>query len=386
MKVAFFSNYLNHHQLPFALAMDQLTGGQFVFVATTPVPKSRRSFGYDDMNKAYPFVLTTYDSQENKAAAMQLALEADLVIIGSAPEIYIEQRLLQKKLTFRYSERIYKNGPEWHKYPVRLIRYFWRFGRHKSQYLLCASAFTAADFARTGTFLNKTYKWGYFPEVKTHDVPALMEGKQDEIPRLLWVGRYLPLKHPDDVVLVAERLRQDGYSFSLDFIGSGVMEPQLLQMIEDKGLSDCVHMLGAMKPEEVRTHMEQANIYLFTSDRGEGWGAVLNESMNSGCAVVASHAIGSVPFLMKDQENGLIYRSGDVEMLYEKVKFLLDHPEEQVRLGTAAYQTMKETWNAEVAAERLLTLIDCIQNGTETPYQDGPCSRAGILREDWYTE
>lgn len=51
-----------------------------------------------------------------------------------------------------------------------------------------------------------------------------------------------------------------------------------------------------MKASEVRSYMEKADIYLFTSDFNEGWGAVLNESMNSGCAVVASHAIGSVPF------------------------------------------------------------------------------------------
>ena len=49
--------------------------------------------------------------------------------------------------------------------------------------------------------------------------------------------------------------------------------------------------------------MEKSEIFLFTSDKGEGWGAVLNESMNSACAVVASHAIGSVPFLLKDGEN-----------------------------------------------------------------------------------
>ena len=33
--------------------------------------------------------------------------------------------------------------------------------------------------------------------------------------------------------------------------------------------------------------MEQADIYLFTSDRNEGWGAVANEAMNSACAMVA---------------------------------------------------------------------------------------------------
>ncbi len=52
-------------------------------------------------------------------------------------------------------------------------------------------------------------------------------------------------------------------------------------------------MLGAMSPDKVRAYMERADVFLFTSDFNEGWGAVLNESMNSGCAVVASHAMVS---------------------------------------------------------------------------------------------
>ena len=48
-------------------------------------------------------------------------------------------------------------------------------------------------------------------------------------------------------------------------------------------------------------YMESSHIFLlFTSDRNEG--AALNESMNSGCAVVASDAIGSVPYLMRYYE------------------------------------------------------------------------------------
>ena len=101
MKVTFFSNFLNHHQLPFCLAMDKLTGGQFTFVATTPVPQERLQMGYHDMNKQYPFVLTTYDSQENERLAQMLAMRSDVIITGSASEIYTKMRIEQGKLTFR---------------------------------------------------------------------------------------------------------------------------------------------------------------------------------------------------------------------------------------------------------------------------------------------
>ena len=36
--------------------------------------------------------------------------------------------------------------------------------------------------------------------------------------------------------------------------------------------------------------------------------------MNSACAVVANSAIGSVPFLIKNKENGLIYENGNKKM------------------------------------------------------------------------
>lgn len=74
-------------------------------------------------------------------------------------------------------------------------------------------------------------------------------------------------------------LKKKGYSFKISIIGNGEMEAQLREMIRSKGVEDCVEMLGAMSPDEVRAYMERADVFLFTSDFNEGWGAVLNESI-----------------------------------------------------------------------------------------------------------
>jgi glycosyltransferase involved in cell wall biosynthesis len=163
------------------------------------------------------------------------------------------------------------------------------------------------------------------------------------------------------------------------------MEQQLRQMVKEQQLEQYVHLLGAMKPEQVRSHMERAGIFLFTSDKQEGWGAVLNESMNSACAVVASHAIGAVPYLIKNKENGIIYRSGHVAGMVETVKDLLDSPQEQAALGQKAYETITGLWNAEVAAQRVMELSAHILAGEKYPdlYESGPCSRAKIITDDW---
>ena len=384
--ITFVSNYLNHHQLPFCTEMYRRIGTGFCFIATERMEDGRAKLGWESMEKKR-YELRSYESQEAYIRAKEVIDGSDVVIIGSAPDELIIERLKKKKLTFKYSERFYKTGTPLKRLPRDMAAAWLHHGRFQKYplYMLCASAYTAGDAARFGNYINRCYKWGYFPETLHYDERGLFQKKEHETTKILWVGRFLELKHPDDVVCLAERLKRAGYHFELDFIGMGPLENLLRQMIRDKGLEDRVHLLGAMKPEKVRRHMEQANIYLFTSDRNEGWGAVLNEAMNSGCAVVASHAIGSVPFLVNDGENGLIYGSGSLEQLYEKVRYLMDEPSEQERLGKAAYQTIVQSWNAEIAVKRLCQLSEQLLDGEKypEPFVDGPCSRAEILHESW---
>ena len=383
MKFVFVSNYLSVHQLPICGYLRKQQGKDFCFIATEEIKQERLSQGYSDLNSKYPFVIRAYESDAQKQKAQQLTNEADVVVIGSAPLDYVQPRLRAGRLTFLYSERLYKSGYQAWKLPVRLWRFWKKYGRHKSLYLLCASAYTAGDFAKTGTFLNKAYKWGYFPQTCSYsDIDGLIEKKKAGT--ILWAARFLDLKHPEYVIEVARRLKAENYDFQIQMLGSGKRWDDIQRMICHLGLQEQVRLVGAVPAEEVRGYMDAASVFLFTSDRNEGWGAVLNESMNSGCAVVASDAIGAVPFLMKDGENGLCYRSGDVDELYEKVKYLLDHPRACKAMGKAAYKTITELWCAETAAERLLQLSQSIIQGQKKPslFECGPCSKAEIRKGD----
>lgn len=384
MNIVFLSNYFNHHQQPISEALSSLPGVDYHFIATMPMPAQRKKLGYH-MDELPAYVCSAWRSSEDWNWGLSLLVSADVVIAGSAPERLVRFCIRRNKTIFRYSERPLKKGFQCWRYPDRFLRWNWRNPFWKPIYMLCASAYTASDYKKFGLFKNKIYKWGYFSETKRYsDIGALMAAKDPT--EILWCGRFLDWKHPDDALRVARELKKKGCRFHMNFIGAGVMEQQLNSLIQEYRLEDCVTLLGKMTPEQVRSHMEKAGIYLFTSDRQEGWGAVLNESMNSGCAVIASHAIGSVPYLLKDGENGMVYESGDVEMLCEKVKFLLDRPEEQKRLGMAAYRTITETWNAETAAERVLCLSENLLLGKTRKilFSSGPCSKAEVLDESWF--
>ena len=385
MTLTFFSNYLNHHQLPVCLEFLNTPDLEFRFVANQPITKERLALGYEDMNQK-EFVVRAYESDEQKELALKLAKESDMVIFGSCPLIFEEARIAEGKPFFRYSERFFKTL----KFKNALYIYASFYKRHggkmsKNAYMLSASAFTAADAARIGLYKNRCYRWGYFPAVKEYEnIEKTVDAKEKN--SILWVARMLELKHPEAPVLVAERLKKDGYDFTINMIGTGELTDKINALIEEKGLKENINMLGSMSPDEVREHMEKASVFLFTSNKQEGWGAVLNESMNSGCAVVASHAIGSVPFLLKDNENGLIYRSEDIDDLYKKVKYLLDNPNETKRMGIAAYKTLAEQWNAKNAAARFMELSKAILSGEKNPdiFPEGVCSKAAILKNNWY--
>ena len=373
MRVVFVSNYYNHHQSELSKTFFEETNGQYTFIQTEALSEEREKLGWG--MELPEFVIKSYESSENYEKAMNLICEADVVIFGEAPMKMMHKRIKEGKLTFRYTERIFKKKD----FDLgRLIKYTFRYlpYRRKNLYFLCSSGYAAKDYIRCGVDIKKCFKWGYFPEIIKYGDIAKLTGKKKEN-TILWCGRIIGLKHPEIAIEIAKRLKKDGMTFSLNIIGTGNMETEIKRQIVEENLSDCVNMPGRMPPSEVRRYMEESEIFLFTSDRNEGWGAVLNEAMNSACAVVANEKIGSVPYLLKSEYNGLVCESGREEEYYKKVKWLLENKEKGKLLGESAYDTLREIWNADTAGKRLISLAERIINGDEwAVYDDGPCSFA----------
>ena len=171
VKITFISNFLGPHQLPFCKAMVNRLGEDFKFVATEPMTEERIKLGWSLDKDTYPFEIKANESNELQKKAEQLAIESDVVIIGSAPDSYIIPRLKRNKLTFKYSERPLKKGIHWNNLAHIICGMWLHHGRFQSKplYMLAASAYTADDYARFGCYRGKCYKWGYFPEAKKYD-------------------------------------------------------------------------------------------------------------------------------------------------------------------------------------------------------------------------
>ena len=378
MKIVFLSNYFNHHQQPLASELYYLLGeGNYFFITTTEIPDYRRELGYKEIN--VPYVMKF----NNKSAEVirQIIFEADVLVFGGSRKAFdlAKERVNAGKLTFQMSERWLKRGLINVFSPNLLIetKNYW-IGKwyNKPIYRLCMSAFAPNDLYLLHQFKDKCFKWAYFTKVQSksrdEDFGTFSTKKCISI---MWCARFLEWKHPELPVLLAERLKRKGYCFSIDMFGSGEKYETIREMIEQKELSNEVHLCGNRANEEILEEMRCHDLFLFTSDRHEGWGAVLNEAMSNGCIPIASNEIGSVPYLLKDGENGMVFQSRNLESLEERILYLLDNPNLISSISVKARETL-QLWSPNEAAKRLIKLIDSINKGEDTPFAEGPCSKA----------
>ena len=396
MRAAFVSNYINHHQIPFCNEMYRLLKGEFTFVQTEVMAEERVKMGWHE-NERPAYVKYWYEEPD---LCRRLLMECDVVLFGGTEdESFIIERLMSGKPVIRLSERLYRTG-QWKAVTPRGLRKKYidhtRY-RKKQVYLLCPGAYVPSDFHIVRAYPGKMYCWGYFPETHRYDLEALFAGKGwkltsgERIPYLLWTARMIRLKHPELALETAKYLKEQGLAFHLDMIGDGELRGEMEALCQSFGLEEQVRFLGFQTPERVRSHMESADIFLFTSDRQEGWGAVANEAMNSGCALVADHMIGAVPYLVNDGVNGLVYRDGRRSELFAQTRRLAESQELCRTLGSNAYRTITEVWNAENAAVRLLELMEGLLKGeiqeSSASADDcfrgvlAPCAPAPILSE-----
>jgi len=330
------------------------------------------------MDKDYEFVLAAYENEDKYDKALKLAIESDIVMMGTTSDVYIKERLKQDKLTFRYRERIFQSGIKtlFNKEKMKNIyeRHI-KYRKNKNLYMLCASAYGANDFYKLGLYKDKIYKWGYFPKTEYYDVENLIQKKEENKKiKILWAGRFKKWKHPEYMIKLARKLKKQNYEFEINLLGNGEMYPKIEKKIKSLGLEKDVKLLGAIDSDKVREYMKDANIYAFTSNRNEGWGAVLNEAMNSACAVVANKYIGAAPFLIKQDENGMMYKT--FKEFYAQIEELIKNKEKRIKISKNAYRAIEEQWNSKKATENLVELFECIKKGQEIRTKKGPASKA----------
>lgn len=387
MNIVCYSVVLNQHQAPIADELWTLTNHKFTFVELVNLYETKG--GTEDYSKR-PYLLQAWKSTENYQIAMNLCILADCCVFSGIESLPFEiERMKHNKLSFEMGERWFKKGalsllsPRLWKW---LFSYYKGNWRKKKLFKLCCSAYCARDHYKLFTFRGKCYKWGYFTQVPSEYQHISYVGSDSRVLRIMWCARFIDWKHPEVVIRLAEKLKKyfesinnralsNYHSFHIDMYGNGELLNATKGLSLELNTVDYVSFHGNVPNNIIHEALRNHDLFVFTSDRGEGWGAVANEAMSEGCVLIGASEIGAVPFLVRNGENGFIFKDKNIDSLFDVVLKAISCDKELEKISYKGYLTIKENWSPQTAAQSLLSLIDGLKNENYNPIASGPCSR-----------
>jgi glycosyltransferase involved in cell wall biosynthesis len=176
---------------------------------------------------------------------------------------------------------------------------------------------------------------------------------------LLYVGRFDRRKGGDLILFAFRKLAASYPKLRLTFVGPDV------GIKGDGEVSHFERFIRENLPEWCRSRVDfrgQLSHFEIMSLRTKSFATVVAsqyeimpysvlESMSLGCPTVAT-AVGGIPELIKDQQNGLLVPSQDVDALAGACARLLDDHALTMRLGRQAWQDCRDLYSsARIAAQ-----------------------------------
>lgn len=346
---------------------------QFKLIITESLGSKYTSMGVDGSTSGIDYLI---DAREDPQSAKEAILNSDLVIGQYCVTEWLRERIKTNKTTFIISERVFKqydspiinrikNAARWLKYKkILLSNSFFR----ENVYYLLIGKYAFSDYIKLGVKADHILCFGYFPKVAVNTDKKVRAN--DNI-HLLWVGRLVTWKHPEYAIETCFYLKEKGYPVDLLMIGGGPLEDEMKRQSMDK---EYIKVLGGVPTDFVRQSMRDSDIYLFTSNQGEGWGVVLNEAMSEEMVVIGSDSAGSTGLLIQDGINGFIYKNDNLSQLKEKTEYAVVNKKMFDKIGREAQKTIRDTWNARVAVDNVISQYYTIQSGEKPKKLKGPAS------------
>ncbi|MCG8672711.1 MAG: glycosyltransferase [Pseudomonadales bacterium] len=214
---------------------------------------------------------------------------------------------------------------------LRWLQSYWIEARNK-RYLHKVLAYGhrgVATYRAIGVEPEKIHSFAYVVDSMENNL--LSDGGVEEcsLVHLGVIGRLIPLKRVDLVIKSLSFLASDDWKLTI--IGDGEERKSLEAMLVALGISqDKVSFTGVLPNEDVKAMMKCFDYTLFPSN-GDGWGAVVNESLLAGTPVICSRYPGAAD-LIHDGFNGWTFDTDSEEQFQDILsKVIEDGPIEATK-------------------------------------------------------
>ncbi len=127
----------------------------------------------------------------------------------------------------------------------------------------------------------------------------------------LFAGKFEPKKNP--LLLIEAAKFFPRYKFL--FVGNGILEQEMKQKAGKNVL-----FLDFQNQSQMPAIYRIGDVFILPSSFNETWGLAVNEAMACGKALIASNQVGCAIDLIKNGENGYIFKSANLDDLKEKIE------------------------------------------------------------------
>ena len=184
--------------------------------------------------------------------------------------------------------------------------------------------------------------------------PGVLLGSRERPLRLVSVGRIEWSKGYEYALETVAALRRQGLVVEYRIVGAGEHLEAVAFCRHQLGLDDCVTLAGTAGPEQVRTELARADLFLHAAVT-EGFSNAVIEAQASGLPVVTTDA-GGLPENVEDAVTGFVVPRRNPWAAAEKVALLACDPALRERMGRAGRRRARQQFSlpAHLAAfERL---------------------------------
>ncbi len=184
---------------------------------------------------------------------------------------------------------------------------------------------------------------------------------QNRPPHILFVGRLVEKKGVPDLIDACAILQRQEIDFTCQIVGTGSLETELRQQVQQLNLETVVHMVGPRPQNEVFQLMQQAAVfaapYVIGADGNrDGLPTVLLEAMALGTPCVATDVTG-IPELVQHEDTGLLIPQHHPEKLAIALSRLLTNNSLRLKVATQARQLIETEFDIHRNAAALRTLF-----------------------------
>ena len=345
MRCAFFTNYLSIHTSPLFDELCDL-GLSVTCVESGETSKERETIGdsYSE-NNVKRIRLSEYILLKREFNQFDFCIFSDFENISKI------RRNTVCSHWFFMSEHFFKNKRLRNFLSFIKIKFFIaKYFKADNKYALCNSYYSGKEYKKLGFNNSSIFKFGYFPELC--DKSSSLEKDHNTI---LWSGRFLKWKHPEYALIALRILERKNENYRLTFVGDGPLKEKIKYLVEKENLQQKVTFTGFMKHEDLMKTMESSDVYIFSSDKNEGWGVVLNEALFSKCITFASKKAGSTPYLNNGQ-NMIVFKTK--KQFVNAIKLYGNNETEYKKIPGEARKTIDLEWNYKNAARRIKEFVE----------------------------